>query len=71
MNGLDPKRLEYRTEIHELAKMLDFAIKNISNAMSELDRRKSEYKQFSQRLKEFKRMKTRYLKKIDKHGEAA
>jgi hypothetical protein len=50
--------------------MLEFAIKNISNAMSELDRRKSEYKQFSRWLKEFKRMKTRYLKKIAKHEEA-
>ncbi|HOY23086.1 MAG TPA: hypothetical protein PK002_08015 [Cellvibrio sp.] len=67
---LNPDRLEFRTEIEELIIMLDFAIKNIGNAMEKMDRRKVEYKQFSQWSKEFKQTKKNYLKKIDEHGEA-
>ena len=71
VDGLDPQRLEFRTEIQELVKMLDFAIESISNSMESIDRRKREYKQFSQWHKEFKRMRARYLKKVDEHWRAA
>lgn len=71
VDNLDPERLEYRTEISELLKMLDFGINNIIKSMKRLDRRKAEYKQFSKRLKEFKRMKSDYLKKINDTEQAA
>ena len=71
VDGLNPDRLEFRTEIEELFIMLDYAIKNIGNAMKKLDRRKNEYKQFSQWFKEFKQMKKGYLKKLGKSGRAA
>ena len=71
VDNLNPQRLEFRTEIDELVKMLDFALKNISNVMKTLDRRKSEYKQFSQWHKEFKRMRASYLKKIDELGRVS
>ncbi|NOY73928.1 MAG: hypothetical protein GXP14_16430 [Gammaproteobacteria bacterium] len=64
VDSLNPQRLEFRTEIQELVKMLEYAIKYIGNAMKDIDRRTNEYKQFSQWFKEFKRMKLHYLKKI-------
>lgn len=51
--------------------MLDFAIKNLGKAMNSLDRRKAEYKRFSQWNKEFKQMRKRYLKKIDNNERVA
>jgi len=71
VDSLDTQRLEFRTEIQELIKMLDFAIKNISRAIKTLDRRKTEYKQFNKRLKEFKKLRTNYLKEIEKYGWGA
>lgn len=71
VDGLNPDRLEFRTEIQELIVMLDFAIKNIDKAMSDLGRRKDEYKQFSQWAKEFKQMRKRYLKKVESSEKVA
>jgi len=71
VDRLNPKRLEWRTEIHELIIMLDFAIKNINNAIESLDRRKDEYKQFSKWRKEFKQMRKSYLKIIEDNHRAA
>jgi hypothetical protein len=64
VDGLNSDRLEWRTEIQELIIMLDFAIKSTGSAMEGLDRRKIEYRQFSQWHKEFKQLRKRYLKKI-------
>lgn len=71
VDGLNPDRLEWRTEIQELIVMLDFAIKNIDKAMQDLDRRKDEYKQFGQWAKEFKQMRRRYLKKVENREKVA
>jgi len=70
VESLYPARLEFRTEIHELLKMLDFAIKNIDKEISKLDRREKEYKDFSHWLKEFKKMRTHYQKKVKESVEA-
>jgi hypothetical protein len=56
VDGLNPQRLEFRTEIQELIEMLNFAIKNTDKAMKSFHRRTKEYRQFSQWRKEFKRM---------------
>jgi hypothetical protein len=71
VDGRNPDRLEFRTEIQELIVMLDFAIKNIDKAMKGLDRRKDEYKQFSQWCKEFTQMRRRYLKKVENSERVA
>ena len=71
VDSLNSDRLEFRAEIEELFVMLNFAIKNIGNAMKKLDRRSNEYKQFSQWCKEFKKMKKIYSKKLNKNGSTA
>lgn len=71
VDGLNPDRLEFRTESQELIVMLDFAIKNVDKAMKDLDRRKDEYRQFSQWAKEFKQVRKRYLKRVENSERVA